>query len=238
MCIVTKRLDTFSTWPIANHPAGKYFDRNKFLLKEVVRASTAAPTYFVPEMIDLGDGHVGTFVDGGMSMFNNPSLQLFLIATVDGYPFRWKTGAQNLQVISIGTGSRDTKLSAEKYKNPKLWETAGLAPEQFMHDASELVEMMMQYMSVSPTHREIDRLMGKMENEMAKQNAAMNYIRYNMYLDRAHMNEIGATQLTDEQIKTLTEMDDANNRYILADIGEKGAQKHVLDSHFSADFII
>lgn len=237
LCVVTKRLDTFSTWPIVNHPDGRYFDRNRFLLREVVRASTAAPTYFVPEMIDLGDGHAGTFVDGGMSMMNNPSLQLFLIATVGGYPFRWKTGPKNLQLVSIGTGKRDVTLSAEKYRNPKLWEVASLAPEQFMHDASELVEMMMQYLSDSPTAREIDRLLGKMESPHKGEQAAMSYLRYNINLDKPGLESVGVTDLHDKQIRDLTEMDDAENRHILAKIGEKAAQKQVINEHFDDAFI-
>src|SRR5687768_6404652 len=76
LCIITKRLDTFSTWPVSNHPEGRYFQRNRFLLRDIVRASTAAPTYFIPEIIDLGHDENGTFVDGGLSMMNNPSLQL------------------------------------------------------------------------------------------------------------------------------------------------------------------
>src|SRR5262245_47831200 len=29
LCIVTKRADTSSTWPLLNHPRGRYFDQNK-----------------------------------------------------------------------------------------------------------------------------------------------------------------------------------------------------------------
>ena len=45
LCIVTKRADTNSTWPLLNHPEGRYYRHNcDMLLREVVRASTAAPT--------------------------------------------------------------------------------------------------------------------------------------------------------------------------------------------------
>ena len=58
----------------------------------MVRASTAAPTYFDPEMITIKAADpagklppaVGEFVDGGVSTANNPSLQLVLTATVTG----------------------------------------------------------------------------------------------------------------------------------------------------------
>ena len=49
-CAVTKRLDTFSTWPVLNYPRGPFFSVNRFLVKDIVRASTAAPSYFEPEI--------------------------------------------------------------------------------------------------------------------------------------------------------------------------------------------
>jgi patatin-like phospholipase/acyl hydrolase len=54
------------------------------LLRGVIRASTAAPTYFEVEKLEVGEGQIGVFVDGGVSMANNSALQLFLIATLKG----------------------------------------------------------------------------------------------------------------------------------------------------------
>ena len=40
VCIVTKRADTGSTWPLINHPKGKFFNENRnILLRNAVRAS-------------------------------------------------------------------------------------------------------------------------------------------------------------------------------------------------------
>lgn len=236
LCIVTKRMDTFSTWPLTNHPDTKYFDRNRFFVRDIVRASTAAPSYFTPEVIDLGGGEVGTFVDGGMSMMNNPALQMFLMVTVKGYPFGWKTGSDQLKIVSIGTGTRNVTLSAEKYRNPSLLQIAQMAPEQFMHDAAELVEILMQYFSESPTAREIDKNFGKLEGETISDKAAFSYLRYNIHLDRNSLNTIGMTNIGDKQLEDLTEMDDADNRFILSEIGDKAAQFQILENHFSPQF--
>jgi len=57
LCIITKRADTGSTWPMINHPNGKFYSFNEgMLLRNVVRASTAAPTYFEPEKIEVAKG--------------------------------------------------------------------------------------------------------------------------------------------------------------------------------------
>lgn len=106
-CVVTKRLDTCSTWPVTNNPKAKYFEKNRFFIRDIVRASTAAPSFFEPEIIDVGNGEEAIFVDGGMSMMNNPSLQLFLIATLKGFKLNWEVGEEKLLIVSIGTGRKE-----------------------------------------------------------------------------------------------------------------------------------
>ena len=49
----------------------------KLPLWQVVRASTAAPTFFPPEVVRVGQQEF-VFVDGGVTVFNNPAFQLFL----------------------------------------------------------------------------------------------------------------------------------------------------------------
>ncbi|MCK7508709.1 MAG: hypothetical protein MZV70_34870 [Desulfobacterales bacterium] len=69
-----------------------------------MRASTAAPTYFPPEVVTVGKKEF-VFVDGGITMYNNPSFQAFLMATVPPYKMGWQTGEDKLLLISIGTGT-------------------------------------------------------------------------------------------------------------------------------------
>ena len=238
LCIVTKRLDTFSTWPVCNHPKAKYFHKNRFLLRDFVRASTAAPSFFIPEIVDVGDGETGSFVDGGLSLMNNPSLQLFLMATLKGFPFHWKTGKDDMFIISIGTGRRNIKLIAKEYKNPSLLTTAKMAPEQFMNDANEVVELMMQYFSNSPTARVIDSEIGDLNGDVLNGKEAFTYNRYNITLDKNSLINVGVNSLTNDVIAGLTQMDDADNRFLLADIGVKAAEQQVKETHFPAIFDI
>ena len=105
LCIVTKRVDTGSTWPLINHPHGKYFKENgQILLRDALRASAAAPVYFVPTKIEISPGQYGAFVDGGVSMASNPALQLLLLATLSGFPFGWPTGEDQLLLVSRACG--------------------------------------------------------------------------------------------------------------------------------------
>ena len=82
--VMLKRLDTGSPWPLHNGGNGKYaMEDGALRLTQVVRASTAAPTYFAPERIAIqsrnGNTDDGAFVDGGVTPFNDPAWQLLML---------------------------------------------------------------------------------------------------------------------------------------------------------------
>ena len=52
----------------------------------------------------------GTFVDGGVSPFNNPSLQAVMYAALAGHGVNWTTGADRLLLVSVGTGTSSPAL--------------------------------------------------------------------------------------------------------------------------------
>src|SRR6476620_5328457 len=81
--LVAKRIDTGSPWIVSNNPRAPYWEsppektfigNRHYSLGNLVRASTAAPTYFEPESIRISDNEMGLFVDGGVSPHNNPAL--------------------------------------------------------------------------------------------------------------------------------------------------------------------
>jgi hypothetical protein len=237
LCIVSKRLDTCSTWPVTNNPDAIFFNKNRFYLRNIVRASTAAPSYFEPELIDVGDGEVGVFVDGGMSLMNNPAWQMYLVATLKGFKLEWETGEDNMFIVSIGTGRRDKKLIGGKWANPNLLKIATEAPNQFMSDASEHIELMMQLAgrSTGPL-REIDLEVGDLGNDAFHGVKGFSYLRYNMEMNRERLKEIGIENFSDTKIATLMEMDMPQNVNDLMKIGEMAGAKYVGDGHLPEIF--
>lgn len=237
LCVVAKRLDTCSTWPVTNNPAAMYFSRNRFYIRDIVRASTAAPSFFDPEIIDVGFGEEGIFVDGGMSMMNNPSLQLFLAATLKGFNLNWETGDDKLMIVSIGTGRRNKKLIGQKWNNPNLLDIAKCAPEQFMSDANEMIELMMHYIGkATGPLREIDLEVGNLSEDTMHGGKAFSYLRYNMEMVKENLNAIGMDHLSDMKIANLMNMDVPENVDILIEIGEKAAGKYVEETHLPVRF--
>ncbi|HRP31613.1 MAG TPA: patatin-like phospholipase family protein [Agriterribacter sp.] len=248
LCVIAKRADTNSVWPLINHPQGKYYDSadgtNKdILLWKAVRASAAAPTYFLPQIIEVGGGlHEAAFVDGGVSMANNPALQLLMVATLQGFPFRWKAGAGNLLVVSVGTGMSKWKQIPADVKKNNLLNWAKQLPDMFMQDASWHNQIMLQWLSNSPTAWPIDGEIGKLENDCIvgnkKDGGWMTYLRYNLWLDAETLNPLMKKSYTQKEIDGLTEMSNAGSRFELYDIGVKAASSAVQENHFSETFKI
>jgi patatin-like phospholipase/acyl hydrolase len=236
LTIVAKRLDSFSTWPLTNNPKAKYYDRNNFYVKDYVRASAAAPTYFIPEVLkDTTTEKEYLFVDGGFSLMNNPSLQLFMIATFKGYNLHWKTGKDHLLITSVGTGRRPRNLNIEKYKNPNNLQLAQIVADVFMSDSTEFIELMMQSMSSSLTARVIDREIGDLNGDLIGGVEQFTYNRFNTFFEVDKMKEIGL-DYTDEQLDSISEMDNADNTDDLIQIGLASGKKFVNEQHFPSAF--
>jgi hypothetical protein len=251
LAIVAKRLDTGRPWVVHNNPRGPYYDRrpggtavpNKdFFLKDVVRASTAAPTYFAPERICVasdveGKPVDGAFVDGGVSPHNNPSLQLLMLATLEGHGIRWPLGADRLLLVSLGTGSKEPRMAADKIMSmaPALLGMRGLL--SLMDDASVLNEQLLQWMSRSPTARTIDREVGDLRNDVFGGGAPwLTYLRYDAGLDGEWLKERLGLTIDPDKLASIEAMDKAGNIDTLAEIGDACALRLVEERHFDPVF--
>jgi predicted acylesterase/phospholipase RssA len=113
LTIVTRNATTDSAWPVSSNPDAKYNDPDrancnlKIPLWQLVRASTAAPVFFPPEVLQWDPSNATnsfTFVDGGTTVYNNPAFLLFRMAVEPAYRLGWQTGERNLLVVSVGTG--------------------------------------------------------------------------------------------------------------------------------------
>ncbi len=249
LCIVAKRADTNSVWPLNNHPKGKFYDSghgdNKSIpVWKCVRASAAAPTYFLPQSIEVGgDNGFAAFVDGGVSMANNPALQLLMVATLKGFPYHWKMGEDHLMVVSVGTGMTRWKKLPQKIGKSHLLNWASNLPEMFMQDASWQNQQMLQWISNSPTCVEIDSEVGILDQDILsdepnRTKGLIHYLRYNVMLDVVDLNERfkPLRAYNQRDVDNLAAMDNAKNCQKLYDLGFAAGEQELKASHFPDRF--
>lgn len=239
LCVVTKRLDTNSIWPLINHPDGSYYQHNSMLLlRQCVRASTAAPTYFQPEELTFyteTGSETATFIDGGVSLYNNPALLLFMIATLNGFPFHWSKGEDDLLLVSIGTGYWDTPSMPGGPFTNAAWEWGRVVPGLLTGDAQWSNQLMLQWLSNSPTALMIDREVGDLHGDLLGTEPMLSYLRYNVELDAAPLKALGCADLIDK-LERLKDMSDAGNRSDLNRIGRAAAAVEIKPEHFPLAF--
>lgn len=235
LCIVAKRADTNSVWPLISNPNGKYFDRNKDIpLWKLVRASAAAPTYFIPQIIEVGGAlNKAAFVDGGVSMANNPSLQLLMVATLKGFQYEWEWGADKLEIVSVGTGMSKWKKLPDKVAKNHLLKWAQQIPDMLMQDASWQNQIILQWLSESPTAWPVDREIGTLKDDvLGGGKPHVSYVRYNTWLDEENLKNLTGRNYTQKEIDGLVEMSNAASRFELYRIGELAAEKEIQTNHF------
>jgi hypothetical protein len=246
LMIMTKRLDSGSPWPLMNNPKGRYFDpvskkgtatpNKDFLLREVVRASTAAPHYFNPERLRIGKGAEGAFVDGGVSPHNNPALQLLLMATTEGFGLKWAVGADQLLLVSVGTGSQEIRLSANEVMDMSSAKVSLQALSSLMNDCDAMNQTILQWMSRSPTAWKIDREIGNLQEDVLGGRELFSYLRYNVVLDREWLQANLGVDLKAREVKELQEMDKPKNMSKLALLGTSASLVQIQPDHFPPAF--
>ncbi|MBY0567452.1 MAG: patatin-like phospholipase family protein [Hyphomonadaceae bacterium] len=112
LALFAKRLDTGMPWALTNNPGWYYFQsitpdptylsNADLRLRKLVQASAAAPHYFDP-VSKIGK-HKAVLVDGAVAGLNNPALELVMIASDPAYGFGWRLSAENIYLMSVGTG--------------------------------------------------------------------------------------------------------------------------------------
>jgi len=233
LMIVAKRADTGSVWQLVNSPDQAFYAKNKDIpLWEIVRSSTAAPTYFDPQAIrDVGGGEEAIFVDGGVSMHNDPALALLMAATLKGFGFRWPMGEDNILLCSTGTGSFFKLPRKESLRTYNNLQWVALLISQLLNDASELNQTVLQWLGTSPTPQMIDRQIGDLSEDRPAGKGLLTYLRYDIPLEVSALSAIGLP-FDAAHARRLWEMSEVRNLDDLRAVGEAAARAQVKEEHF------
>lgn len=240
LMLVMRNATTDSPWPISNNPYAKYNlstrpDRNTDIpLWQLVRASTAAPTFFPPESVKIGEKNF-IFVDGGITSYNNPAFQTFLMATSEPYNLNWQTGEDQMLLVSIGTGSSPVANAGLLPGDMNLLYNATTIPSALMFAAASEQDLLCRLFGNCLSGAAIDREIGDMCSANGSlcggpvKDKLFTYVRYNAELTQPGLQTLGLGKLDAKQIQ---KMDCADNLPDLQKIGRAVAKQSVQTSHF------
>jgi patatin-like phospholipase/acyl hydrolase len=236
LMIVMRNATTGSPWLISNNPQATFNKTDSpdcnlnIPLWKIVRASTAAPTFFEPEHISLGDKEF-IFIDGGVTPYNNPSFQTFLMTTSEPYKLCWEVGVEKMLLVSVGTGMIPDEKIDLKTKDMHLGYTASQTPKALMDAASVEQDILCRTFGNCLCGDEIDMEVGDlMQTKGPLTDKLFTYMRYNTKLDVKGLSDIG---ITDIDPSNLWAMDNIEHIDELDTIARVAAKKKVKIAHFT-----
>jgi hypothetical protein len=243
LCVVTKRMDTGSPWIIANNPRAPYWDtpadgsfigNRYFSLANLVRASTAAPTFFDPESLPIIQGQAnGLFIDGAVTPHNNPALALFLMTTLKPFGLCWPTGPRRLLMVSVGTGSFRSPLTAGDVSRIRAIGLAIRSLQTLIHDGQDLVLTMMQWLGECEIPWMINAELGTLADDCPPGGSLFRFLRYDIKLEGTWLRDVLDINVSPEDVTRLHRLDDPDMVPLLYEIGKRAAALQVKTEHLS-----
>jgi uncharacterized protein len=228
LMLVMRNVTTDSPWPLSNNPKAKYNDRdrldcNLYLpLWKLVRASTAAPTFFPPEQVTVGKRKF-IFVDGGITPYNNPAFQLFLMATAEPYKLCWPTGEDQMLLVSVGTGLTPNIQTDLDTKKMNLLYQATSLPTALMFAAQNEQDMLCRIFGKCLAGESIDGEVGDLIGATGAVNPKLfTYVRYDAELSQKGLAKLELSHLN---AKDIQQMDSVRYMKELQEVGRVVAKK-------------
>ena len=237
LLLVMRNATTDSPWPISNNPFAKFNQRElpdcnlNIPLWQLVRASTAAPVFFPPEVVQVGEQEF-IFVDGAATTYNNPAFQAFLMATVEPYKLNWPAGEDKILLVSIGTGITPKADSALQASEMNLLYIAASLPMALifaaLNEQDFLCRVFGKCLAGDPLDQEIGDLIGKQGPVSPK---LFTYLRYNVELTSQGLDALGLADIQPGEVQSIDSIEHIAD---LQRIGQAAARQKVKIQDFAA----
>lgn len=225
LLLVMRNATTDSTWLLTNNRKAKFNDRTlddcnlDLLLWELVRASTAAPSFFDPKFLLFGrkKPYEYIFVDGALTGFNNPAFKAFQQAVLPAYRFSWSTGEDDLFLLSVGTGgamSADPKL---KLGQMHLLYSAMATPMALIYSSEIEQDLLCRTFGRCIVGQPIDLEVGDMIGEKSLiEPRLFTYARFNTELKLRSLSGLGLSHINPKEVAAIDSVDSIDQ---LSEIG-------------------
>jgi predicted acylesterase/phospholipase RssA len=234
LLLVLTNATTWSPWAFTNDPRAKYNQRDRLdcnlnlPLWQLVRASTASPVYFPPEIITIGQ-ETSVFVDGNMSVYNNPSFLLYLNATFESQSSQLSPGENDILLISIGSGGAAGAPHPEGAVS--AFSNLVVFPGALMWAANIEQDLLCRVFGKCRAGDELDdRLEELIKGHQDKSNKCFTYVRYQADLSAAGLLELGLSSIDPGVV---SQHDSIAHTSELQLIGKAVAKTKIKPEHFS-----
>lgn len=243
LTIVMRNATTDSPWPVSNNPYAMYNRRTRddgtlrencnldLPLWQLLRASTAAPTFFPPEVITVG-GQTFVFVDGGVTTYNNPAFLAFTMATLDRYEVNWPAEEDKLLVVSIGTGNAAKANADLKPGQMHLLYQAGNIPSALMYAAQNQQDLLCRMFGKCLSGDALDRELGDLIGSRGPVSPKLfTYVRYDADVSRSGLDALGLQDVDADHVQLMD-----STKYIdeIQKVGTALGKIKVRPEHFAA----
>jgi len=235
LMMVMRNATTDSPWPVSNNPKAKYNDKRRedcnlhIPLWQLIRASTAAPVFFPPEVVEMGK-HQFVFVDGGITPYNNPAFQLFLMATLEPYQLCWPTGEKKMLIVSIGTGTSPVANQDLGPSDMNLIYNATSLPSALMYASLNEQDLLCRAFGKCLAGDLLDNEVGDLIKKQGPVKPKLfTYLRYNAELTAKGLKTLGVGKIKPEDVQQLDSVEHVKD---LQQVGKAVGGKKVKRQHF------
>jgi hypothetical protein len=243
LMMVMRNATTDSPWPVSNNPRAKYnqLDRQDCNLRlplwQLLRASTAAPTFFPPEVVTFAPWY-GQGVSIRLRRRRRHHLQQ---PGVPGFPDghrgavsgRLEDRQRNLLIVSVGTGGAANARPDLKADDLWLLDNARNLPGALMNAASAGWDMACRTLGECRFGPNIDREFGDMvmapgASANASTGKQFAYLRYDPDVSQAGIDALGLGGIEARKVQV---MDSVKNIGDIQKVGQTYAARNVSIDH-------
>jgi hypothetical protein len=163
---------------------------------------------------------------------------MFLMATLDRYwtqrpDARWRTGADRMLIVSVGTGTSPGVQTALEADDMNLLFNATTIPSALMFAALNEQDLLCRVFGDCRAGDQIDREIGDLVGSvgpLSREQKLFTYMRYNAELTRDGLDALGCRDIEPETVQKLDSVDGISD---LRRVGRQVAQRKVVAADFS-----
>jgi hypothetical protein len=230
----------------------EFFPNSDYELRTIVRASASAPFYLDGVELKISKDEIGHFLDGAVSPFNNPGQELFLMTAlraegpgwndeqISPYGFNWRTGADNLMMLSLGCGAWRHRIASNEFARKYAIQKAFIALTGIIDDTSTHSIVWMQAISKCPRPYHVNSNLLGMRDLRVVDQPLLTYLRINARLEHDWLEAVLGPEFkyTDNVLARTRELDRSDRRNLdrLLSIGLATGKKMVSPDDFPPAF--